>query len=106
MLRGRTISAKQLKFLNGVSVLPSGVMGEDAVPQRRDLWMFLKCWLFPQVRHTLFTQRTTSLVTLLKVEPLSSYSTVLVLGGLLTDPPAPLGLPSRADTRARNIAWD
>lgn len=34
MLRGRTIFAKQLKFLNGVSVLPSGVVEEDAVPLR------------------------------------------------------------------------
>lgn len=34
MLRGRTVFAKQLKSLNGVSVLPSGVMGEGAVPLR------------------------------------------------------------------------
>lgn len=42
-------------------------------PQRRDLWMFLECWLFPQVRQAPFTQRPTSLVVLLKGEPLSSY---------------------------------
>lgn len=34
MLHGRTIFAKQLKFLNGVSMLPSGVLEEDAVPLR------------------------------------------------------------------------
>lgn len=71
-------------------------------PQRRDSWMFLKCWLFPHVRYTPFTQGPTSLVTLLKAEPLSSHQLFWCLLGssqthlLLWDFPQELTLEQAA----------
>lgn len=111
MLQSRTIFAKQLKFLNGVSVLPSRVMEKDAVPLRmqppEEGFMDVPEMLALPSRkiHTFYSGTNIFGDTAQSWAPFFT-PTILVLAGLLTDPPAPLGLPSRADTRASSIAWD